>query len=356
MSSRLAIPFRAQPLVAAVALSIAPLASRTTLGCQACIPYPQATAADRLVEAETVVFARENSKRPFSYVVVKTLKGQVADDAIHLFIPSSTRRLLAVDDERVAVIVRNTAGEWNSLGIADRDYREVVEKIVLFGGEWTGHEGRQRRLQFFVDLFEHENQRIFRLAYLELGQAPYSALKQIGGAVSRDRLRDLLDRRQYMEWRPLAILLLVNSGDPDDLQLIRQSFETAERFALTRSLAALATALIEMDEASGVELLHDRYFRNPRRTREELVEVSRALSVHGSDGHTHLRDQIIECYRDLIATHPDLAPMVASDLIAWKRWELVGQVSQIVDGSSELSEGKVLSEYLALAAAAGRVP
>jgi hypothetical protein len=227
-----------------------------------------------------------------------------------------------------------------------------VRRIVVFANEWNGAEGQQRRLQFFFELFGHENSRIFRLAYLELGNAPYSTLKRVSRAVSPEQLRLLLHRPQFLEWRPLAILLLANSGETEDCQHIRTSFYSAERFSLTRNLAALATASIELDEATALQFIEEHYFRNPQRRHEELVEVTRALSVHGTDGHTHLRDQIIESYRVLLDTHPKLAPMVAADLIAWQRWDLTEQIAGISNDDSTITDTDIIVRYLEMAVAA----
>ena len=144
---------RSGDLCLLIATALLPLTSATALhACQACIPYPQETTADYLIDADTIVFARENPERPFTFTATELLKGAAVED-IDLFLNSSTRRLLAADEERVVVLVRSDDGAWRSLGIADGEYQQVVQRIVVFASEWSGVEGQQRRLQFFVDLF-----------------------------------------------------------------------------------------------------------------------------------------------------------------------------------------------------------
>ena len=109
--------------------------------CQACIPFPQKTATDYLIQADTVVFAREDPERPFSYAPVETLKGAADDGGIDLFLNSSTRRVLAADEDRVVVLVRVGDGSWRSLGIADNDYQQVVRRIIVFANEL--HTGKE---------------------------------------------------------------------------------------------------------------------------------------------------------------------------------------------------------------------
>jgi hypothetical protein len=324
--------------------------SATSLhACQACIPYPPNTAADELIEADTVVFAREDPDHPFSYAALETLKGETTTRPIDLFLPSTGRRILAADEDRVAVLVGNADGTWRSLGIADDEYQQVVRRIVLFSAEWNGVEGQERRLRFFLELFGHENSSIHRLAYLELGRAPYGTIKRFSQAVDPEHVRRVLENPRYIEWRPLAILLLANAGDAEDRESIRSSFRSAEQFSLTRNLAALATAVIELEGEAAVQFIDDRYLNNAQRTREELIEVCRALSVHGTDGHTHLRDRIVECYRNLLEARPDMAATVVRDLIAWERFELTAEVSRIADAELTVNDKNDISRYLELA-------
>src|ERR671924_1785413 len=79
--------------------------------CLICIPYPEKTAADALLESATVILAREHPDKPFSYAPVEVLKGQTGGAEIDLFVDSATRRSLAVHPERAVVLVRKREGE-----------------------------------------------------------------------------------------------------------------------------------------------------------------------------------------------------------------------------------------------------
>jgi hypothetical protein len=87
-----------------------------------CVPYPEKTAADALIDSATVVLAREHPYKPFSYAPVGTLKGYADGAEIGLLLDSTTRRILAVQPERAVVLVRKREEEpWRSLGLADAD-------------------------------------------------------------------------------------------------------------------------------------------------------------------------------------------------------------------------------------------
>ena len=209
--------------------------------CPLCFPIPVKTATDYLLESETVVFARENPDKPFSYKVTRVLKGQTESTVIDQFLNSSVRRTLNSDPQLVVVLVWNNKNDsWQSLGIADTTYQQVVERIVSLEREWKGKDGIQKRYQFFVNLFGHENRTVFELAYLELGRAPYSMIKQFSRVIPIDTVRPFLSQREYIEWRPLAILLLAQSDDERDRQLIEKSFRSCQKFGRSTNLAAWA--------------------------------------------------------------------------------------------------------------------
>jgi ABC-type nickel/cobalt efflux system permease component RcnA len=305
-----------------LALSLVGASTAAARACPICMPMPQKTAADVLIESRAVVFARENPDRPFSYLALEILKGDPAVATIDLFANSATRRLLSADPNKVAVLCRETDdGTWRSLGVADDEFQQLVRSILANARRWDGDAGAERRCEFFIPLFGHEDRRIFELAYLELGRAPYATIKRIARSASRERVVSVLERREYFEWRPLAILMLAQSEEPADRRHIGESFRSKERYGLTQNLAAWATAAIEVEGAETVDLIEQSYFVQPGRSREELLEILKALSLHGTEGRTELRDQIADSYATLLRTYPDMGGYVAGDLAAWGRTE-----------------------------------
>ena len=85
---------RSRALLPGLAL-LSLLVVRSAGAYQVCIPMPVKTLADRLLEANALVLAREDPERPFHYVTVKVLKGDPGDTPIDAFLPSLTRRELA---------------------------------------------------------------------------------------------------------------------------------------------------------------------------------------------------------------------------------------------------------------------
>ncbi len=305
------------------------LSALSATACQICIPFPKKSAADYLIEAETVVLAREDTARPFHFAPVETLKGDPpGDEKIDLFLDSTTRRVLATHPDRSIVLSKMTEGEkqsWKRIGTADADLGPIVREILATSVAWEKEP--KKRVAFFAEQLGHGNAQVRALAHLEIARAPYSEIRNCAGILDRQEIRAFLNNMRYVEWHPLYILLLARSDNPADQALISDSFESAARFGSTLRLAAWATGLIEIQEQEAVIEIEARYFRNPSRKPEELKAVHQALSVHGTNGHVHLRDRIVASYETLLAHYPAMTPDVAKDLIAWKRTELADEIA-----------------------------
>jgi hypothetical protein len=306
--------------------------------CLVCVPHPDKTAADVLIDSATVILAREHPDKPFSYAPVEVLKGQVDEGEIDLLMDSATRRILAIHPERAVVLVQKRAGErWRNLGLADADFEGIVRQILAVNPPWQPLESdHQGRLTFLAPLLGHENPGIRELAYLEVGCAPYGEIRRLSAMVSRGDMRAFLRNDRYLEWHALFILMLAHTGHAPDRAYIAETFHTHQRLGIRTNLAAWATAYIEVEEGAAVSVIEERYFRNPTRSTEELVEVMKALSVHGSDGHTHLRDRIVDSYGVLLDVHPAMASYVAKDLLAWQRWDFSGVLGKILEAQADV--------------------
>jgi hypothetical protein len=299
-------------------------------GCTLCVAYPQRSAADILIESPCVVLARENPDLPFSYTPIEVLKANHDVAPIDLLLDSKTRRLLSADPGRVVVLARNSDGtSWHSLGVADAEFIAIVRRLLVFAPQWQGPQGKSQRVEFFLPLLGDENPTIRELAYLELARAPYDTIKRLAPAVPRDRIEPILREPIFIEWRPLAILLLAQSPVAADKQYIIDSLQAAERIGLTRNLAAWAAASIEVQGADAVTYINRCYFANPDRKSDELIEVVKATSLHGTEGRIELRDQIVSSYDTLLNVHPSMLEYIVKDLINWERTELTQRISTI---------------------------
>ena len=76
-----------------------------------------------------------------------------------------------------------------------------------------------------------------------------------------------------------------------------------------------------------------------------------ALSVHGRDGHTHLRDRIVHSYTMAIHSHPAVTGPIAKDLADWKRLDYQNVVTRAYQRSDlvfDEADRQAIRSYLSL--------
>jgi hypothetical protein len=339
---------RLRVLVVALVFS----AATDAAACQFCIAFPQRTEADQLLASDCVILARPDPVDPFRFAATETLKGSYDGSKIHLLVDSATRSYLKLHPDRSAMLVRDEAtGAWKSLGTIGQEYETLVRRLIVVAQGWHGPEASMNRWQYFLTYFEHHDQRIRELAYLELARAPYDVIRKLGQSVSRATYEPLLAERRYYEWRGLAILLLAQSDSASDRRHILESFRAAECHGLVMHLDAWATAAIEVDPEGTIRSIEENYLRTTQRTDEELQAVVRALSMQGSLQDAALRERIVLSYQVLLQNFPQFAPQVAKDLASWKRTELADELSEITSlrGELQIADMHLIRDYVAVA-------
>jgi hypothetical protein len=349
-------------MVAATLWSVLVLAvALEASACPICFGFPKQTDADKVVGGWCVLAARPQSQDPFQYAAQAVLKGAYDGSNFDLLVDSATRRLLDAHPDHSVLLVQETAGgPWQNLGPISPEFAAVVRRLVKVGEGWTGADAVAQRWQFFLPLFGHADERIRTLAYLELGRAPYSVIRQLGRHVPRDALEPFLGNRQYIEWQGLAILLLAQSESARDRQWILNSFQASIQFGLVMNLSAQAAAAIEIDPLTSMELIESNYFTCADRSTAELEAVLRAVSMHGELDDLSLRERIIASYGLLLRHRPQFAPQVANDLFSWKRTELVERLVAISQQPHDFDFDQILTiqryvRGVASAEAIGRV-
>jgi len=350
------MPFRSFQfpyIVVGVVAAILSTASMTARACTLCIGFPKQSVADYVIQSDCVALARPSPNDLFAFAPVEILKGVYRGETIDLFVDSVKRREFAANADSHVALVRDAKDRtWRNLGIVAGDYEAVLRRVVLLSSHWQGVEGRRQRVRFFLPLFGHDHPQVRELAYLEMGRAPYSVIKKLGQIVSREDFSSMLTAREFIEWRPLAILLLAQSNKPRDKHYIIDSFQNSERFKLTKNLSAWAAAAIELQGAEAVEFIERLYFRQTDRKRQELAEVVKALSMHGTEGRTELRDRVVASYAVLLEFHPAMSGEIAKDLTRWKRSELTERLSAIAATGESIdpTARNSIRRYLSLSA------
>ncbi len=300
---------RARLLAAALAL----LAGATAaLACPVCIDLPEATLAERLLRAEAIVIAREDPARPFRYAPVAALKGDAAGPPIPLLLDSATRRRLSLRPEDGVLMLRDRSGAWAHGGYGDAAWRAAAAAILGEGPSWR--DDPAARFAYFETLLRHEDANLRRLAVDELSRARYGLIRTMAQPLDGETARRALADLGMIPWAPFHVLMLGLSARPEDHALVRRNLDSAARTGGGRLLGALATALVEIDGAAGVDRLVRAWLSPSDRDAEALRAVVIALGVQARDGDPALRPTILAALRALPERRPEVAGTVAATL------------------------------------------
>jgi hypothetical protein len=322
---------RAGRLGAAILFLFGAWPPQLLLACQICLPVPTTSTVERLFDAELVVLAQEDSQNPSSLRTLEVLKGEPAVHEIDLFLDNPSLRTLALNSQRKIICAYHadaSVGRWMRVGTADGVFGPLVREILERAPEWQANP--KKRLDFFANYLGHNNAQARNLAHLEFARAPYEEIKRYAGVLPAEELRTSLKNFRLYQWHALYILLLAQSGEEQDRDLIVGKVHAAEKTATPLQLAAWSTAWVEIEEESALDFLETRYLGHPGRTIEELQAVVLALSVHGANSPSSLRDRIVDGYRMVLANYPQLALRIVTDLVEWNQWGLAPAVAPIV--------------------------
>lgn len=293
----------------AITTSLLFVLTASARACGVCPPMPGKTAADLLIESQTIAFVREHPRRPFTYKTVEILRGEAPSDAKPFgdqFPSALTRRRLKNDETSVVALCRaDETSPWRSLGFADTDYQQTLRRILAESSSWKGEEGAERRLAFFLPFFGHKKRYLAEQAYIEWSRASYTAIQGLARSAARRDWMMYLRHPHYLKWRPLAIVMLAQTADAQERTYLEDQFDMCEDLSLTLNLAALATAYIELNGERGVERVERDYLRNADRGAEEIRQVLTALRIHRREGDPRLRERLERAFAVAAVHHPE---------------------------------------------------
>lgn len=255
------------------AFAILLLLSQTIWACQICLPYPQQSLLDRVNAAEHIVLSRENPQKPYYLSAVEVLRG--SDAGFGLFLPSATRRELAVYPER-SILAGFMDGEWQQMGVYRPSMRPLLD--TMLHNDWG--EDASKRASYFVQFLSHADDDIRKLAHLEVAKAPYSQIRKLEHSLDKHVLISFLEDQRMVEWHSLYILLLAQMASEDDFANIAERVQMLGAYHINTQLAAWALAYLETGGESAIDFLEKNYVIDVSRTYEERSAVAVALASY----------------------------------------------------------------------------
>jgi len=225
------------------------------------------------------------------------------------------------------------------------------------------------RLAYYQEYLEHEDPLLAQDAYDEFARAPYADVVALKERMHHDRLvKWIADPAVSPSRRRLYLTMLGVCGSKDDLPLLESmivsDFDAMEPFLdqFVRNGLALGgpivlptwMEMIQQDERrkklgldalvacylilrgpDGLDLIDERFLKNPHVEYTYIYSTIMALRFHGDENTGVLpRERLLKSMR-LLLDNPDFADQVVLDLSRWDDWSVLDRLVEMFKKSDE---------------------
>jgi len=195
------------------------------------------------------------------------------------------------------------------------------EAATLKGAAEVAAEDWPARLAFFLPRLEDPDPVAAEVAYGEVAQAPYAALRAARDRPGAERIAGWLDDPGRASRAPLYTLLLGMAGGDLATARVARGVRSAAASHDATNLAALLAADLELHGATRLPAIESTYLVSGDRSVPEVRAALLALSVQGGADEAVPRQRIVETYRNFAGTRHPLAGLAAADLRTWRAWD-----------------------------------
>jgi hypothetical protein len=263
-----------------------------------------------------------------------------------------------------AVAVENKALEWTTplpLSPAAIEYVHKLPSVPVAGAP---------RLEFFQDYLEHDDPLLAQDAYDEFARAPYSELHELKGHLYHDRLIEWVQspdvnpsrRRLYLtmlgvcgQKRDLPMLEAMITSDFSAKKPLLDQLVACGRALQGPFLLGAWTEMVDLEErqkklgldatvacyltlrgADGLDLIDQRFLKNPKVEYTHAYMVIMALRFHGEEGKYIPKQRLLASMR-LLLDNPEFADQVIPDLARWEDWSVLDRLTAMYKEGDEKS-------------------
>lgn len=225
------------------------------------------------------------------------------------------------------------------------------------------------RLAFFQEYLENPDPLLAQDAYDEFGRAPYSEVKDLKPRMMHDKILQwvadpevspsrrrlyltmlgvcgtkddvpLLERMivsDFTEMKPVLVALCeagVAMGGPVGLPVVIEAVEQDERHKKL-GLDALVACYLVLKGPDGLDVVENRFLKNPHADYTHIYSTIMALRFHGDESTGVLpRERLLGAMR-LLLKNPEFADQVILDLSRWEDWSVLDQLVEMFKTSDE---------------------
>jgi hypothetical protein len=218
---------------------------------------------------------------------------------------------------------------WSTpLGLSQRSYEYVMQLLQLP----VDH----RRLEFFQEYFEDDDEMLARDAYDEFAKAPYDDVVALKDKMHHDRLIAWIkDPDVPASRRRLYFTMLGVCGQPQDVPLLDAMMRSNDRQSKA-GLDALIACYLMLSPQQGLGEVEELFLKNKQAEYADTYAAIMAIRFHGNQVDRIAKTQLVRSLRHLLE-RPELADLVIPDLARWQDWEVLPRMVQLFKEADEKS-------------------
>lgn len=193
-----------------------------------------------------------------------------------------------------------------------------------------------KRLEFFQEHLEDEDEMLARDAYDEFAKAPYKDVIALKDKMHRDKLLEFIqDKEVPSNRRRLYFTMLGVCGKAKDAELLERLMQSEDRKDKAGLDAMLACYMILTREA-GLDRVDELFLKNKNSEYADTYAAIMAIRFHGSETDVIPRTRLVKSLRHML-DRPELADLVIPDLARWEDWEIMPKLIQLFVDADENS-------------------
>jgi hypothetical protein len=244
------------------------------------------------------------------------------------------------------------------------------------------------RLAFFQEYLENADPLLAQDSYDEFARAPYAELRDLKGRMKHDRVVKWVQdpevspsrRRLYLTMLGICgskadvpMLKAMISSDFDAMKpILEQMSQTAlvmggpislpvwidavqqEERRKKLGLDALVACYLILEGPDGLELVENRFLKNPHAEYTHIYSTIMALRFHGDENTGVLPKERLLSSMRLLLDNPDFADQVILDLSRWEDWSVLDRIVEMFKKSD--SKGYVRQPVVSYLTVASEQP
>ena len=193
-----------------------------------------------------------------------------------------------------------------------------------------------RRLEFFQDYLEDQDEMLARDAYDEFAKAPYAAVQAMRAHLKHDQLMKWIhDPDVPNNRRRLYFTMLGVCATPDDAPALASLMASQDRKDKA-GLDALIACYMLIAKDAGLARVDELFLKNRDAEYADTYAAIMAIRFHGSEVDAIPQSRLVKSLR-LMLQRPELADLVIPDLARWKDWEIMPELVRLFKESDENS-------------------